>query len=381
MKRLDPIHFTTNQMSSISATDRLKIIPPHYQKLSLILLGLVALVHALFYAQGILIPVLFALLLAMLLNPVVNFMTRKRVPRILAIGLCVLLAMVALAAMAYFIVTQAAQFGETLPQLKEKLSALFSDAQRWAQEKFNVRRTEVTEAVEKAKQEGMETGGSYVGETLTALGTVFAFFFLLPVFTFLMLFYKQHLVTFIYKLFPNGEQASVRDVLGETKTVVQSYLVGLIFQTGIIAVLNYIGLLVIGLEYAILFAVLGAVLNLIPYIGMISATILPMIVAFATMEPVDALWVLALFAGVQFLDNNIIAPRVVASRVQLNAMVSILGVMSFGALWGIPGMFLSIPFIAILKVIFDRVPGLMPFGYLLGEQEDKEKDPKRANKK
>jgi predicted PurR-regulated permease PerM len=368
-------------MSSISTADRLKIIPPHYQKLSLILLGLVALVHALFYAQGILIPVLFALLLAMLLNPVVNFLTRKRVPRILAIGLCVLLAMVALAAMAYFIVTQAAQFGETLPQLKEKLSALFSDAQRWAQEKFNIRRTEVTEAVEKAKQEGMETGGSYVGETLTALGTVFAFFFLLPVFTFLMLFYKQHLVTFIYKLFPNGEQASVRDVLGETKTVVQSYLVGLIFQTGIIAVLNYIGLLVIGLEYAILFAVLGAVLNLIPYIGMISATILPMIVAFATMEPVDALWVLALFAGVQFLDNNIIAPRVVASRVQLNAMVSILGVMSFGALWGIPGMFLSIPFIAILKVIFDRVPGLMPFGYLLGEQEDKEKDSKRANKK
>jgi predicted PurR-regulated permease PerM len=359
-------------MSDASTTERRRSIPPHYQKLSLILLGLVALFHALSAVQGILVPVLFALLLAMLLNPVVNFLTRKRLPRILAIALCVILAMIALAGMSYFIVTQAAQFSETLPQLKQKLGVLFSDGQRWAQEKFNIQRTEVTQAVEKAKEEGMEKGGSYVGETLTAVGTVFAFFFLFPVFTFLILFYKQLLISFIYDLFPSGRQRSVGDVLGETKSVVQSYLVGLLMQTGIIATLNYIGLLIIGLEYAVLFAVLGAVLNLIPYIGMISATALPMIVAFATMEPVDALWVLALFAGVQFLDNNIIAPRVVASRVQLNALASILGVMAGGALWGIPGMFLSIPFIAILKVIFDRVPGLMPFGYLLGEQEDTE---------
>jgi predicted PurR-regulated permease PerM len=118
-----------------------------------------------------------------------------------------------------------------------------------------------------------------------------------------------------------------------------------------------------------LLAVIAAVLNLIPYIGMIIATILPMIVALATGEPVDALWVLALYLGVQFLDNNLIVPRVVASRVQINALASIVVVMVGGALWGIPGMFLAIPLTAMLKVIFDRVAALEPFGYVLGDDQ------------
>ena len=361
-------------MLDASTTDLRRILHPAYHKLSIIMLGLVALFYALSSAKAIIVPILFALLLAMLLNPVVNFMTRMRVPRILAIGIAVLLAFVALAGLAYFIVTQAAQFSETLPQLKEKLDTLVSDGQQWARQTFNLQRTQVTDAVQKVKEEGMEKGGTYVGQTLTAVGTLFAFFFLLPVFTFLILLYKQLLVTFIFKLFPSSEQHAVGDVLGQTKGVVQSYLLGLLLETGIVAVLNWVGLMLIGIEYALLFAVIGAVLNLIPYIGMISATLLPMVFAFATMEPQSALWVLALFTGVQFLDNNIIVPNVVASRVKLNALVSIIVVMIGGALWGIPGMFLSIPFTAMIKVVFDRVQALEPFGYVLGDgDEEKEK--------
>ncbi|MBK6753002.1 MAG: AI-2E family transporter [Flavobacteriales bacterium] len=358
-------------MSDATTTDKRKIIQPQYQKLSIIMLGLVALFYALSFAEPIIVPVLFALLLAMLLNPVVNFMVRMRVPRILAIALSVLLAMVTLAGLGYFIVTQAGHFSETLPQLKEKLDALMSDGQRWAQQVFNMRSSEVKDAVEKVKDEGMAKGGSFVGQTLTTVGTLFAFFFLLPVFTFLLLLYKRLLITFISKLFPADEQDAVSDVLGQTKGVVQSYLVGLIFEAAIVTVLNWVGLMLIGVEYALLLAVIGAVLNLIPYVGMIIATILPMVVALATLEPTAALWVLGLYAFVQFLDNNFIVPNVVASRVQLNALVSILVVMVGGALWGIPGMFLAIPITAMLKVIFDRVPGLEPFGYVLGDDDPK----------
>lgn len=363
-------------MSEATTTDRRKIIHPAYHKLSIIMLGLVALVAALHFAEAILVPILFALLLAMLLNPAVNFMARKRVPRIVAITIAVLLAFVALAGLAYFIVTQAAQFSETVPQLKEKFNVLLGDGERWAQRSLNMQHTEVTEAVEKVKEEGMEKSGTYVGPTITAVGTVFAFFFLLPVFTFLILLYKQLLVNFIFKLFPTHEQRAVSDVLGQTKGVVQSYLVGLLLETGIVALLNWAGLLLIGVEYALLFAVIGAVLNLIPYVGMIIATFLPMLFAFATMDPQSALWILGLFAAVQFLDNNIIVPRVVASRVQLNALFSIVVVIVGGALWGIPGMFLSIPLTAMIKVIFDRVPALEPFGYVLGEEEKKPRSEK-----
>ena len=360
-------------MSDTTITDRPKIIMPQYQKLSIIMLGLVALFYALSVAEPIIVPFLFALLLAMLLNPVVNFMSRMRLPRVLGIAVSVLLAMIALGGLGYFIVTQAAHFSETGPQLKEKIDALMIDGQRWVQETFNMRRSEVKDAVEKVKDEGMAKGSTVLGRTLTTVGTLFAFFFLLPVFTFLLLLYKRLLLTFISKLFPAEEQVAVGDVLGQTKGVVQSYLMGLIMEAGIVTVLNWVGLMLIGVEYALLLAVIGAVLNLIPYIGMIIATILPMVIALATLEPSAALWVLGLYAFVQFLDNNFIVPKVVASRVRINALVSILVVMIGGALWGIPGMFLSIPVTAMLKVVFDRVPGLEPFGFVLGDDDPKSK--------
>lgn len=347
-----------------------RIEQPPYQKLSIILLGIATLIFGLHIGAAIIVPLMFAMLLAMLLNPMVNRMQKWRVPRVLAITIAVLVAMLALAGLAYFIGTQAAHFSETLPQLKEKLNSLGTEAQRWAQEAFNMRKREVTEAVEKVKNESMEKSGSLVGQTLTAVGTLFAFFFLLPVFTFLLLLYKRLLLTFISKLFPPKDHDVLQDVLKNTKGVVQSYLMGLILEAGIVAALNWAGLLIIGVEYALLLAVIGAVLNLIPYIGMMIATVLPMVIALATGDPSDALWVLALYAFVQFLDNNFIVPRVVASRVELNALVSILAVMVGGAVWGIPGMFLSIPLTAMLKVVFDRVPGLEPWGFLLGDDAD-----------
>ena len=355
---------------SESTTAR-KVIQPQYQKLSIIMLGLVALFYALSFAEPVLVPLLFALLLAMLLNPFVNRLTRWRVPRILAITIAVLFAMMALIGLAYFIGTQAAHFSETLPQLKSKLDALGKDAQRWVQDTFNMRRSEVSDAIEKVKDEGMAKGGTMVGKTLTTVGTLFAFFFLLPVFTFLLLLYKKLLITFICKLFPAEDQPALGDVLDQTKGVVQSYLVGLIFEAGIVTALNWVGLMIIGVQYALLLAVIGAVLNLIPYIGMIIATTLPVVIALATLDPSAALWVLALYAFVQFLDNNFIVPKVVASRVKVNAFVSIVVVMIGGTLWGIPGMFLSIPVTAMLKVIFDRVPSLEPFGYVLGDDDPK----------
>ncbi len=347
-----------------------RIVQPPYQKLSIILLGLAVLVHGLYVGAGIIVPMMFALLLAMLLNPFVTRLQKWRFPRLLAITIAVMLAMLALAGLAYFIGTQAAHFSESLPQLKQKLNAFGAEAQVWAQDTFNMRKREMNEAVEKVKNEGMEKGGSLVGQTLTAVGTLFAFFFLLPVFTFLLLLYKRLLLTFIAKLFPPKDHDVLQDVLKNTKGVVQSYLVGLMLEAGIVAALNWVGLLVIGVEYALLLAVIGAVLNLIPYIGMMIATILPMVIALATGEPSDALWVLALYTFVQFLDNNFIVPRVVASRVELNALVSIIAVMVGGAIWGVPGMFLSIPLTAMLKVIFDRVPGLEPWGFVLGDDEN-----------
>lgn len=357
---------------------RVRVAQPLYQRLSLILLGVVAFFFIMYVAKPIAAPLLFALLLAILLDPVVKFLTRIRLPRILGIALAVLIAMAALIGLGYFIGTQAMNFSETLPQLKSKLNEMGVQAQGWLQDTAHVKASEVDDAVEKVKDEGMEKGGAMVGQTLATVGTMFGFLFLLPVFTFLIILYKDLFLTFLSKLFPRRDHDALDDVLDQTKGVVQSYLIGLLFEAMIVTALSWLGLLLIGVQYALLLAVLAAVLNLIPYIGMMVATLLPMLVAMATKDATSALWVLGAYAAVQFIDNNFIVPMVVASRVQINALMSLIVVMIGGAMWGIPGMFLAIPMTAIIKVIFDRVPDLEPFGYLLGagngkKERDQEK--------
>lgn len=354
----------------MSESPRTRVLPPLYQRLSLITLGLVALVYGLFCLKSIVVPLLFSLLLAILLDAVVKRLTRWGLGRTFGITIAVTLAMLALIGVGYFIVTQAAHFSETVPELKRKVTEIGGQLEHWARHNANVKPQEMHDAVDKVKKQGMEQGGVVVGKTLATVGTFFGFFFLLPVFTFLILYYKDLFHKFLEKLFPRKDQDALEDVLGQTKGVVQSYLIGLIFEGVIVATLNWVGLWVIGVKYALLMAVLGAVLNLIPFIGGIVATIIPMVVALALQDATAALWVLALYSVVQFADNHFIVPLVVASRVQINAFMSIVVVIAGGMLWGIPGMFLSIPLTAMLKVIFDRVPDLEPYGYVLGSGDD-----------
>jgi len=155
--------------------------------------------------------------------------------------------------------------------------------------------------------------------------------------------------------------------LTNSKIIIQSYLVGLVFEMIIMAVLNSVGLLFLGIDYAIILGILAAILNIIPYIGGIIATLLPMFIAFVTKDSlIYPVLVFVVTIFIQFIDNNYIVPKIVASRVQINALISVIAVLVGGALWGVSGMFLSIPLIAILKVIFDHIEPLKPWGFLLG---------------
>jgi predicted PurR-regulated permease PerM len=145
-------------------------------------------------------------------------------------------------------------------------------------------------------------------------------------------------------------------------------MTGLIIEMGIVAAINSAGFIILGIKYAVFLGVLSAILNMIPYIGMLIASVFCMLITLTTSTHItDIVWVLVILTIVQFIDNNIIMPKVVSSKVKINALITILGVLIGGALAGVSGMFLSIPGIAILKVIFDRVEGLKPWGLLLGD--------------
>ena len=170
-------------------------------------------------------------------------------------------------------------------------------------------------------------------------------------------------------VFSDKEAENVTEVLNKSKSIVQSYMAGLMIEMAIVASLNTVGFLVVGIQYAIFLAVLAALLNLIPYIGMLIANVFCMLVTLTSSQQFsDIVWVGVVLLMVQFVDNNILMPKIVGSKVKINSLITILGVLTGGALIGVSGMFLAIPFIAILKTILEKTEGLKPWGMLLGDE-------------
>jgi predicted PurR-regulated permease PerM len=337
---------------------------PFYLKITVILFGIVLFMFILKSLSSILIPFSFALIIAILLNPLVNRFRKAGMKNVFAIILTMLIAITIAAGILYFLSSQILGFGENLPALKEKFGSLLSQLQHWVQVKFGI-------AIRKQVQlisDALNSSSMLVGKTLgTALGTL-TVVFILPVYIFLLLFYKTLILNFLFEVFAEENSKKVSDILTQTKAAIQSYMIGLLLEAIIVAVLNSTALLILGVNYAILLGVIGAILNMLPYIGGIIAIALPILIATVSKEGYSTqIGIIISYAIIQFIDNNFLIPRIVSSKVQINALVSIVIVLLGNALWGIPGMFLSIPFVAILKIIFDRVDGLKPWGKLLGD--------------
>jgi predicted PurR-regulated permease PerM len=332
-----------------------------------VVVGLFILFYILYIGRGIILPVVYAGVFAVLLNPLVNRLTKHRVSRVLAIFIAVIVMLLLIGGLIYFVINQSMRFGDTLVTLQQKINMLLQDVSAWAAKTFNVSRDKVDSWIVDTENKQLNESAAILGQTLVTATNILKLFLLIPVYVFMFLFYKPLLLDFISRLFRRESHETVSEVLFETKTLIQSYLVGLLLEAAIVATLNATGLLLLGIDYAVLLAIIGALLNIIPYIGGIMAVVLPVLIAYTSKSPVYVVWVLVLYAVVQFIDNHYIVPKIVASKVRINALMSIIVVFIGGAIWGVGGMFLSIPLTAIVKVIFDRITPLKPWGFLLGD--------------
>jgi predicted PurR-regulated permease PerM len=191
---------------------------------------------------------------------------------------------------------------------------------------------------------------------------------LLPIYTFLILYYRDLIRRFLYAAFRKEHSDRVGIVIKQSKLMINSYMTGLLIEMGIVAACNSIGLIMLGIKYALFFGVLAALLNIIPYIGMFTATLFTVLVTLTTTNNTsDIVWVVVIMYGIHILDVNILMPNIVASRLRINALISILGVIIGGSLTGVSGLFLSVPAVAMTKIICDQVEGLQAWGILLGD--------------
>jgi predicted PurR-regulated permease PerM len=341
---------------------------PFYAKAIFLFIGLFALLTVLYIARGLIVPLIFALIIAILLHPVVNFFVRLRINRVVAIVITLILTFIVIAAFGGFLFAQAKRFSESWPMLVDKFTGMFNQAIAWASRYFDIDPQEIDEWIIRTKGEIISTSSAAIGKTLVNVGNGLVILFLVPVYVFMILFYQPLLLEFIRRVFGKSNQSHVSEIVTQIKTVIQRYLVGLVIEAVLVAILNSTALLILGIDYAILLGIIGAMLNVIPYIGGLVAVALPMMIALATKSTAwYAIYVMLSYYFIQLIDNNYIVPKIVASKVKINALFSIIVVLAGNALWGIPGMFLSLPLLAIVKLIFDHIEPLKPWGFLLGD--------------
>jgi len=338
---------------------------PFYFKTTVILLGLISFVFALWMLKDIFVPLVFALLLALLLNPMLNWFHRKGIPKFWAILFCLLIAFTIILAIIYFLSSQVINLSDQLPLLKHKFEVIFLQFQHWLYDHLGLNFQKQDQLINEVRSEIKPM----VAETLDTAFSTIGLIILLPVYTALFLYYKTLILNFLFEVFAEENSKEVSFVLQETKAAIQKYMQGLLMEALIVASMNSLALWMLGVPYALLLGTIGAILNVLPYIGGIVSTLLPVIVATLTKNGFETqVWIVLAYMIIQFIDNNFLVPLIVSSKVRINALISIVVVLLGNALWGVSGMFLSIPVIGVLKIIFDKIPELKPWGKLLGDE-------------
>jgi len=342
---------------------------PFYFKLAAILLCLISLFVIVYFGQDIISPLLLSLLFAIILRPIVTFLTKKlRFPYFIAVVFAIVVFVLLFLGIFYFISMQIGSMANDWDKIKDNLYFHFQHLQEVLRANFNLSKQEQNEFINSAKIDGLASGKQLVGSTISSFTDVVLNLALIPIYTFLFLLYQNLFVNFLIKLYKPEHHQKLRDVLVQIKLAVQSYVVGLLFEMIAVSVLTTIGLYLIGVQYFILLGIITGILNLVPYIGILFAGALSILVSLTGSTDLSIiLGVILVNVVVQLIDNNLLVPLLVNSKVQINALVSIVGIIIGNVLGGITGMFLAIPIIAIFKVIFDRIESLEPWGYLMGD--------------
>lgn len=343
--------------------------PPLYYQLTIKLFLLILVVAILVIGKAILLPLCLALLFSFMLYPISRKLEKWKVPRSIAILISIFFALIVVSGLIYFFYTQVMLFVDDWPVLSKQISTKIDTIYHFIHVHFNFSKYEQKNWINERLVKAGESAVRYSVSFFSATGSFLASIALLPIFIFFLTYYRDKFKTFIGMVVKNGNATQVIEVIRKVSNVSQKYLKGLLFDILILSVLNSTGFLMLGLKHAILFGVLAAFLNIIPYIGVLIGSILPIIMALITKDQFSyVIGVAGVCIVVQFLDNNIITPNVVGSSVSINPFTAIIALTIAAMVWGIVGMIIALPFVGMLKVIFDNVESLKPYGYLIGEE-------------
>jgi len=344
---------------------------PFYFKLSMVLIGILSLGYLTVMGKEVLCPLVFGLLFSILLLPVTKFFERKlRMHRALASVLSVILLLLIIAGLLFVIGSQLTNVTQDWPVFKKQLMDSLHSLQQWITATFHVDIAKQMAYLNSATSKIASNSTAVIGATVISVSSIFLFIVFILIDTFFLLFYRHLFLKFIIKAFNEENKSIVLDIVEQVQYIIRKYILGLLLEMLIVATVCCVVFLILGIKYAILLGLITGLFNLIPYIGIYTALVLNIIITFATAAAsIKILLIIITIVSMHMIDSNILLPVIVGSKVKINAFITLMGVVIGEMIWGIPGMFLSIPVIAITKIIFDRVESLNAWGMLLGDEE------------
>ncbi len=344
---------------------------PFFVKLALILISILALGYVSILAKEVLSPLAFSLLFSFLLLPLSSFLEKKfKLKRGASAALSVLLLLLCIGGILYLVGTQISNLTQDIPLLKQQIIISLHNFQAWISTTFHVNIEKQMGYVQKATSKIETATPSMIGSTVLSLSSILLFVVFIILYTFFMLLYRRRLLKFLVDVFEKRNENTVLDIVTTIQSIIRKYVIGLLLEMATVAIVCCTVFLLLGIKYAILLGLITALFNIVPYIGIFSALVLNIIITFATTAmATKVLLVVITVVAMHLVDSNILLPVIVGSQVRINAFVTLLGVVLGEMIWGLSGMFLSIPMIAIAKIIFDRIESLQPWGHLLGDEK------------
>lgn len=324
----------------------------------------------LYFGRALLIPLSFALLISFILYPICSFLEKKGIRRLGATLIAIFLLLLVGSGIVVLLIQQFVSFLKEWPVISVKLEEALAQLSRFISDYYTISKQQQQDLLKNLANQSSGSLLHLLRQTISAYSVSMVLLILVPVFAALILYYRSLLLNVLYRLFPGERKESIRRILHLSVTTYYNFIKGMIIVYAIVGLLNTIGLLILGVPHAVFFGFMAAVLTFIPYVGIIIGSLLPIAMTWITYNSVwYALGVVGIFAIVQYLEANIIFPLAVSNRLRINALVTLIAIVAGGILWGVAGMILFVPFLAILKLIADHHPKMKVWSVLIGSDK------------
>lgn len=310
-------------------------------------------------------PLTFSILFTVMLQPLCDFFERLIKYKIPAILLTLLSVTIGLGIIITVFSVQFTSIINNLPDITGKISQGLEEILIWLNKNLNLKKSDLQQNIPQLADNSI----NFIQKGISSSTTFIFNLFLTLLFVFFMLWYKRNFNNFILIQSTQSTRKELKNILHKMQTTIQKYLYGLLMVIGILAVLNSVGLLIIGIDYAIFWGIMAAFLAVIPYIGTTLGGTLPFLYALAT---ADNWWqpvaVVGMYMVIQQIEGNIITPNVIGNSVSINPLVALLSILLGGFVWGISGIILAIPAIAIVKIVLEHNNRTKPIAFLLSNK-------------